>query len=101
MRKAPLRRIGKVGKANIEARKRIAQIAKERNLTYCEIQLGGCLGSFPLAPAHRHKRSWYHGDANKLADPRQWVAGCQSCHDRIEHDPELTEAIFMRLRGPE
>ncbi len=93
--------IGKHGKANRESRKVIAQIAQEKNLNHCEIGLDGCLRTWPLAPAHRHKRAWYKGDATLLADFRQWIAACQYCHDLIENNPELTEAIFMKLRGYE
>ena len=97
-----MNKIGKIGRANKEARDIIAQISEERNLTYCEIRLPGkCLGTYGLAPAHRHKRVWYNGSVEKLSDPKQWVAGCQGCHDTIEDSRTLTEEVFMRLRGPE
>ncbi len=101
MKRTRLNRIGATGRANIEARKQIAVIAEEMGLTHCELRLEGCLGTFPLAPAHRHKRAWYRGEVEQLADVRQWVAACQSCHDHIEHDQELTEACFLDLRGAE
>lgn len=103
-----IRRVGKVGKANMEARKLIAKRAEALKLSTCElgpvlIQYGinVCLYNFAMAPAHRHKRAWYKGDAEKLADVKQWVAACVDCHDAIEHSAELTEAVFMRLRGEE
>jgi hypothetical protein len=96
---ATLKKIGKVGKANIQSRKRIAEIAEEKNLTRCEIQFEGCTLTWPLAPAHRHKRAWYKGDAELLADYNQWVCACQNCHDKIEHDAELTEQVFEKLRA--
>ena len=98
MKRTPLRRIGKIGKANKEARAKIAEIAEERNLTRCEIMLEGCLGGMFLAPAHKHKRAWYKGDAELLADPDEWVCACQNCHNLIEIDPELTATVFEQLR---
>lgn len=101
MKRTAIKKLGKVGMANREARKMIADIAQEKGLTYCEIMGEGCLGSMYLAPAHRHKRAWYKGDANLLADYKQWVSACQVCHDNMEHDAELTEKMFKQLRGDE
>lgn len=99
--KRNIRRVGKIGKINGKARQKIAEISRERNLKECELKLEGCTKNWPLAPAHRHKRAWYKGDVDLLADPKQWVCACQVCHDQIEHDAELTEKMFMDLRGPE
>ncbi len=99
--KRNIRKVGKVGKANLTARALIADYAKKMNLTKCEIGLEGCTGSWPVAPAHRHKRAWYKGDAVLLAHPKQWIVACQCCHDQIEFDAELTEEVFTRLRGAE
>ena len=101
MRKSPLKRIGKTGQANIEARKKIAEIAEEKGLNYCELNLNGCLGVVYLAPAHRHKRAWYKGDVEKLSDYKQWICSCVYCHNLIEHDAVFTEYCFKKLRGDE
>jgi len=101
MKRTPLKRIGKVGRANAEARAIIAAKAEELELIHCEAQLVNCLWSWPLAPAHRHKRAWYKGDVALLSDYKQWIAACQNCHDQLEVDPELTETVFLRLRGQE
>lgn len=98
MKRTPLNKIGKIGRANIEARDKIAKIAEEKDLCNCEIRFDGCLNWMALAPAHRHKRSWYKGDVEKLSDYNEWVAACVACHDKIENDPVLTEEIFDRLR---
>lgn len=100
MKRTPLNRIGKIGRANITARARIAEISEARNLRHCEIGLEGCLGGLYLAPAHKHKRGWYHGDAELLADENEWVCACISCHLIIENDPALTEKVFSKLRPP-
>lgn len=106
--KKSIRKVGKVGKANIESRKEIARKAEQMKLSTCELGpvlvsfgINICLYNFALAPAHRHKRAWYKGDAEKLADVKQWVAACQCCHDAIEHNAALTEEVFMSLRGEE
>ena len=103
----PMNRVGKVGRANISACKKIAVIAAKEGLDYCEIgrlnlpamKEVECLGSFTLASAHRHKRAWYKGDAELLADRDQWVKACVNCHDAIEFDGDLTEEVFNRLRN--
>ena len=94
--------MGKVGNANLEARRRIAEIAEEKGLNYCEIGFfNDCLENTFLAPAHRHKRAWYRGDIELLSDYRQWISACVNCHNKIEHDKELTDQLFMDLRGNE
>lgn len=98
MKHTTLKKIGKIGKANIEARKRIAEIAEDKWITWCEIRLANCLGGFALAPAHKYKRAWYKGDVEKLSDYNEWVAACQNCHNTIENDPQLTEEVFKELR---
>lgn len=98
MKRTALNKVGKLGKANKQARDKIAQIAEEHGLNYCEIGLEGCTGTWPLAPAHLHKRSWYKGDVDLLSDCSQWVSSCVVCHNLIEHDSELTEEVFDRLR---
>lgn len=98
MKRTSLKKIGKTGRANIEARQRIAEIAEEKGLNYCEIQFENCLQLHLLAPAHRHKRAWYKGNVDLLADYNEWVAACAMCHNKIEHNKELTEETFKRLR---
>lgn len=101
MKRTPLRRTGKIGEANHLARLRIATIAEEKGLNYCELQLDNCTRTWPLAPAHRHKRAWYKGSIEKLAAFEQWVSACQNCHDFIETRPIFTEEMFTMLRGKE
>lgn len=93
-----IKKIGKRGMANRKSRAMIAKIAEEHNLQTCEIKLNGCMKTFGVAPAHRHKRDYYNGDAERLADPQEWVIACQHCHDLIEVSRSLTEEVFCRLR---
>lgn len=98
-RRKPLKKIGLIGRANLEANKRLKKLFS--GVTRCEIGLEGCLVSWPLQACHRHKRLWYKGDVDKLSDYKQVVIGCQNCHQQIEHDKELTESVFLELRGEE
>jgi hypothetical protein len=98
MKRSRINPIGKIGRANYKARQMIAAIGEEHNIITCEIMLPGCLGTFGLAPAHRHKRDFYRGVAEYLADYNQWVGACQHCHELIERDKKLTAEVFDRLR---
>lgn len=98
MKRSRLKKVGKIGQVNIEARNKIAEIAEEKGLNHCEIKLEGCLGGMFLAPAHKHKRAWYKGNVELLADFNEWVSACVVCHNLIEHNQELTDKIFKRCR---
>lgn len=100
MKRSPLNKIGRIGKANKIARDKIAEIAEEMNLRHCELQFTGCKKTMFLAPAHKHKRIWYKGNAELLADPQEWICACVVCHDVIEKNPDLTEDVFDKLRPP-
>lgn len=94
-----INRIGKTGKANIEANKRLRE--HFNGVTACEMRLVGCMVSWPLQFAHRHKRIWYKGDVDKLSDPKQVVIACQHCHELTEHNRPLNDSVFLALRGEE
>ena len=93
-----LKRVGKVGKANLEANKLIKEIVEHEQITYCEMRLPNCLLTWPLQIAHKHKRAYYKGEVAKLADYKEWVIACQNCHTATEWNRELNEEIFNRLR---
>ena len=102
MKRSGIKRCGKVGQANSKARKIIGEKCEELGLNYCEIAFNKdvtCLRSWPLAPAHKHKRAWYKGDVELLSDYNEWVVACQNCHNHMEHNEELTLKVFKRLRG--
>lgn len=99
--RTPLKSVGRVGRANLASREIIAQTCEEKNITHCEIGLTGCMGTFGIAPAHRHPRTWYRGTVELLASFVQWVAACQYCHDKIDTNNKLKDEVFMRLRGKE
>lgn len=99
MRKTPLKRIGKVGRANMQANALLQ--GKLAHITLCEAGLPGCLGNMFPTKAHRHKRAWYKGDIGLLSDYKQVILICVKCHNTIEHNAELTKRTFQRLRGDE
>jgi hypothetical protein len=96
MRRTSLKKVGRVGKINIEANKRIKL---QNPVQYCEIQLDNCLGTMFLTIAHKHKRAWYKGNVELLSDPKEYVVGCVNCHNLIEHNQELTDKIFKKCRS--
>lgn len=101
MKRTPLKRIGKIGEANLKANKILKQLFLDKGIDYCEIGLPRCVKTWTLANVHRHKRMWYKSNLELLYDFKQVVRGCTPCHETIENDKELTEAIFLKLRGPE
>ena len=98
MKKTYLKRIGKIGKRNISANKKIKELFTEKRIYECEIGLENCLKNIFLQRVHRHKRSFYYSRPELLYDIKEVALGCQSCHDKIEHNPKLTEEVFKRLR---
>lgn len=98
---------------NREANQELDKIYKEKGLyEICEPRISNnCLHrqivsygkTLRMTYAHRHKRIWYKvADRMKLLSKyNQTIRACISCHQIIEHDEELTEEIFNKLRGPE
>lgn len=54
-----------------------------------------------LQRAHRKKRKWYYtkGREHLLHSHNHVLLACDACHKVIENDSELTEKVFIRLRG--
>ena len=104
MKKTKLNPIGKIGKRNLKANREIDKQLIEHDIRHCEIRIPHvCTIDSFLHRAHRHKRNWYKekGREHLLHDFKQWVLACDPCHDRLEVDPDLTEEVFMCLRGSE
>lgn len=99
LRRTKLRKVGVIGKANLEANRRLKEVLA--GITICEVKLKDCLGGMFLTNAHRHKRAWYKGDVELLSDYKQVIRACVNCHDKIEFDEDLTEEMFIRLRKEE
>jgi hypothetical protein len=98
MKRSYIKKIGKIGLINLEVNRKIKEMFLEKGIDKCEIRLPGCMITWPLAPAHRHKRVWYYSQPELLSDFSQFVLACQRCHEKIENDKDLTEKVFKRLR---
>lgn len=99
MKKTPLKQVGKIGRRNAKANKILKQKFQETGLRSCEIRLDKCMGTFGLSFAHRHKRLDYRSSPEMLSELNQVVLACAHCHGVIEKDSDLTEEVFLRLRG--
>ncbi len=94
-----MRRIGKQGRINIQANKKLKAIYQDKGITSCEPILNGCMRNFALSWHHRKKRIEYYNCPEKLSDFDETILVCQSCHTKLEASRELTEEIFSRLRN--
>lgn len=89
-----LRQIGKKGRQNIVANKRLDAFFIASGINYCELGLNGCNGTFGLTRAHLRKRK--HLTAEQLGDPQYAVLACLHCHQVVEAlHPAKMEAIIQ------
>lgn len=91
-------KLGKIGKANLKANKILKEKFEELGIRYCELRLKNCTPTNFLSFAHRHKRIYYKGDAERLSDMDEVILACINCHTKIEGNKELTETLFNKLR---
>lgn len=99
MKRTPLRKIGKRGRANLNANKILNEVYADYPQV-CELQDEGCEG-WPLNYCHRHERDYYRGDVELLGSFNQTLIGCQKCHRKLDDNKIKREERFMELRGPE
>lgn len=93
-----IRQIGRQGKINIEANRKLRLLYQDKGLEKCEVGLSKCMRTFGLSFAHRHKRNWYYSKPELLSDFNQTILACASCHSELEKDKKLTEDVFKLLR---
>lgn len=89
-----MKRIGKIGRANINANRKCKNELEKRGITRCEV----CGTDYALTIAHRKKRREYRGDLDGLSRWGEYLLLCQRCHTSIEFSKEKTEEAFLRLR---
>lgn len=107
MKRTPLKQVGKIGRANSRANKKIERMAIEKDIHYCEVcpVLAEILGTLSWqclqshSNAHRHSRYDYRGNLDMLSDFKQWVFACQYSHTYIDDNPKIREQVFIKLRG--
>jgi len=98
MRRTALKKIGKRGKINIAANKKLKELYTKTNIRECEIKLEGCLGNSYLGLAHKHRRSYYYTRPG-LDIFSETILACVSCHQKIDSDKKLLLKTFHRLRN--
>lgn len=92
-----MRQLGKIGKINIKANRKLKKLFENKNIIRCEV----CGSTYMLSFAHRHKRLWYRSCPDLLSSFNQVLLLCIPCHEKIEYDREATESLFMQKRGKE
>lgn len=107
------RKIGKIGRWKLAAKQKINRMLFDHEINTCEIgrnrkttelhpDFKNCKGQIFATPAHRHKQIWYNTRDHELYSYYKQVLWlCAHCHQIIEQDRELTEKVFMILRGEE
>ncbi|MFA5993341.1 MAG: hypothetical protein WC823_00105 [Parcubacteria group bacterium] len=100
MKRTAIRKIGKIGKANLEANKLLKILYENSDIRSCEIAGEGC-ENWILNYCHRHDREWYKGDVELLSSFNQTIIGCQKCHGKMDTNKKEREEIFLKLRGEE
>ena len=95
-----IKKIGKIGKLNQKANRKLKQLWIEKDIRYCEYPTSHlCTQGMGLQNAHKHKRVWYRNKPGLLFDYGQVVRVCQRAHDLMETNRRHTLVIFKRLRG--
>ena len=107
--KKEMKQVGKIGKINAKANKKIAQMWIDKDIYYCE----ACAVLYDLdllkwqciqasSNAHRNGRVWYRGKPEELLwSFEQVIRACIPAHDFLDNNPEVKKTVFLRLRGKE
>lgn len=81
---------------NQRANREMKAYCVDHDIRSCEFRLPGCLGSYALSFAHKHKRRYYYDQpVSLLWDRSEWRLACQNCHTKQEFSKELTETLFI------
>lgn len=108
MKKTRLKKIGRYGRINIRANKKIKEMFLKKGIDRCEAcpvlhKLGHlnwqCLQA--SSNAHRHSRIEYRKNLNKLYDYKQVIRACIPSHKFMDENKEVREQVFLVLRGEE
>lgn len=97
-----MRKIGKIGKRNLNALETLKWFYNDYGITSCELGLDGCMGNQFMGFAHKEKRENYRKNPEGLADFNETLLLCQNCHsildDRSKTTKEQSDAVFKSLR---
>jgi hypothetical protein len=92
-----MKKIGKIGKANLEANHRLKKTYKEKGIESCEIRFPGCLGNYMLSFAHKESREAYRGNLELLGAFEETLLACQSCHNRLDDRSRTTKEESLKI----
>lgn len=105
-----MRQVGKIGKINAKANKKIAKMWLDKDIRYCE----ACKWIYEITKkldwacmqasdnAHRHGRVWYRGKPEELLwGFEQVIRACRKAHTYLDNNTKIREAVFLLLRGRE
>jgi len=93
MKRTLLKRIGKIGRRNIESNRKLKVLYAEKGITKCEI----CGSNWGLSWHHKHHRYFYK-TAEDLADFNETLLLCPLCHNKYMPDSKDTLELFEKLR---
>jgi hypothetical protein len=101
-KKTYINKVGRIGRRNIEANKKIAEMWENMGINSCEAMIDeNCTRNYGLTNCHRHTRIYYYSQPELLYDYTQVIRACLACHIFMEGKKQLTETIFEVLRGKE
>jgi len=103
MKKTPLKKIGKIGRRNIDANKLLKLIFNDYGINRCELNFKGCTPGIFLGFCHREKREYYRKFPELLHNFKHVILGCQNCHsildDRSKTTKKESDSIFNEKRN--
>ena len=95
----PIRKIGKIGKINIQANKILKQkYSLLIDLPACEIGKSFCW-HVTHGFAHRHSRVDYRNKTHMLSSFNQTLKACNPCHGWLDSHEIEKEELFLKKRG--
>src|ERR1035437_4617804 len=87
---APINKIGKKGKLNLEANEQLKKDFQDMEIFNCEIKLPGCW---------KILMNWAHGKKRRNLTPEELkkfaIGACTPCHDKIEYDCKKWTGLTM------
>ena len=95
-----IRKIGKIGKININANIELKKLYSLRSdLPPCEIGKVGICWHTTHGFAHRHSRVEYRSRLDMLSSINQTLKACNPCHTWLDAHKKEREELFLKLRG--
>jgi hypothetical protein len=96
-----IRKVGKIGKRNMEANQILHKLYAPLNLPPCEAGIPNLCWNETHGYMHRHGRVWYRSHPELLHSVNQTLRGCNPCHTYLDAHRKDREALFMKRRGLE